>query len=69
MDAVTESPVLVACAHGTRNPSGRRLIADDARYRCVSEPGELPFEHYLRLENADLPPEAAARRIRDAFGL
>lgn len=49
--------------------SNRRLIADDARYRCVSEPGELPFEHYLRLENADLPPEAAARRIRDAFDL
>ena len=22
------APVLVACAHGTRNPTGRRLIAE-----------------------------------------
>jgi sirohydrochlorin ferrochelatase len=26
--SATEPPVLVACAHGTRNPTGRRLIAE-----------------------------------------
>ena len=41
---------------------------EDANYRLVSEPGEIPFP-YLRLENADMSPEAAAERIVAAFGL
>lgn len=48
--------------------SNARLIRDDANYRCVSLPGELPFPNYLRLENADLSPEEAARIIKDHFG-
>ena len=48
--------------------SNQRLLNDDARYRCVSLPGEIPFPNYLRLENADIPPEEAARIIRDHFG-
>ena len=49
--------------------SNQRLLRDDERYRCVSEPGELTFENYLRLENADLSPEEAALRIKERFGL
>ena len=49
--------------------SEQRLLRDDANHRCVSREGEIPFDNYLRLENADLPPEEAARRIKDAFGL
>ena len=30
--------------------------------------GEMPFERYLRLENADLSPEDAASIIADHFG-
>jgi sirohydrochlorin ferrochelatase len=33
------SPVLVACAHGTRNPTGRRLIAELALSARVLRPG------------------------------
>lgn len=47
--------------------SNARLIRDDANYRCVSNPDEIPFSNYLRLENANLSPEEAARIIREHF--
>ena len=49
--------------------SRQRLLRDDANYRCVSLPGEIPFENYLRIDNTDLTPEAAATMIREHFGL
>ena len=49
--------------------SDRRLLRDDANHRCVSYEGEIPFENYLRIENADLSAAAAARRIKDRFDL
>ena len=48
--------------------SNARLLRDDANYRCVSLPGEIAFPNYLRLENADITPEEAARIIKDHFG-
>lgn len=47
--------------------SNARLIRDDANYRCVSLPGEIPFPNYLRLENTDLSPEEAAKIIKGHF--
>jgi sirohydrochlorin ferrochelatase len=38
-EAVTADPVLVACAHGTRNPTGRRLIAELALAARSLRPG------------------------------
>lgn len=49
--------------------SEQRLLDDDRRYRCVSLPGEIPFDNYLRLENTDLTPQEAARRIQERFAL
>ncbi len=49
--------------------SETRLLADDANYRCVSLPGELPFANYLRLDNTHLPPEEAASVIKTYFDL
>ncbi len=49
--------------------SDQRLLRDDANHRCVSYPGEIPFENYLRIENADLPAAEAARRIKEYFQL
>lgn len=49
--------------------SDRRLLRDDENHRCVSYPGEIPFDNYLRIENADMPPEEAARLIKDTFNL
>ena len=49
--------------------SDQRLIWDDANHRCVSYPGEIPFENYLRIKNADLPAAEAARMIKNYFQL
>jgi hypothetical protein len=49
--------------------SRARLLRDDANYRCVSLPGEIPFENYLRIDNTELTPEAAATMIREHFDL
>ena len=31
--------------------------------------GEVPFENYLRIENADLPAATVAQQIKDTFDL
>ena len=49
--------------------SDRRLLRDVASHRCVSYPGEVPFDNYLRIENADLPAATVARMIKDTFSL
>ena len=49
--------------------SRARVLRDDAAYRCVSLPGEIPFKNYLRIDNTDLPAEAAATLIRQHFDL
>ena len=49
--------------------SRARLLRDDENYRCVSLPGEIPFENYLRIDNTDLSPETAATKIREHFEL
>lgn len=45
------------------------LIRNEAKYRCVSAPGEIPFENYLRIDNANIPAAEAARMIKEKFGL
>ena len=49
--------------------SDRRLLRDDENHRCVSYPGEIPFDNYLRIENADLSAADAARMIQERFSL
>ena len=49
--------------------SNARLIRDDHNWRCESYPGEITHPNYLRLENANISPEEAARMIREHFKL
>ena len=49
--------------------SNARLLRDDQNHRCVSDPGEIPFPNYLRLENANISAEEAARIIKAHFQL
>ena len=49
--------------------SRARLLRDDANYRCVSLPGEIPFENYLRIDNSEISAETAAKMIRERFAL
>ena len=48
--------------------SNARLISEGERYRCESLPGEIPYEHYLRIVNTDISAGEAARRIKAHFG-
>ena len=49
--------------------SEARMLREDAKYRLVSLPGELPFENYLRLDNTNLAPAEAAEIIKKHFDL
>ena len=49
--------------------SDQRVMREDANYRLVSLPGEIPFEKYLRIDNTYLPAEEAARQIKEHFQL
>ena len=49
--------------------SDARLLRDDERHRCVSYPGELPFDNYLRIETSDMNPNEVARLIQETFRL
>ena len=49
--------------------SQKRLINEEANHRLVSLPGEIPFENYIRIDNTNLPPEEAARIIKEKFML
>ena len=41
----------------------------EQKYRLNSYPGELKKEHYLRINNTELPPQQAAQLIKETFGL
>lgn len=49
--------------------SRQRVLRDDGRYRCVSLPGELPFENYIRIDNSCLEPDVVAAMIQQRFEL
>lgn len=49
--------------------SNQRLINDDNNHRCVSREGEITFENYLRIENADKAADEVARMIKERFDL
>jgi len=54
--------------------SETRFLSSESRHRCVSEPGEvvrrlgIAPERYLRIDNTNLDPDAAAEMIVDHFG-
>lgn len=41
----------------------------DETYRLISNPGEVPFECYLRIDNSHMPAENAACLIKQTFSL
>lgn len=46
-----------------------RIIREETKYRIVSNEGEIPFEHYMKIDNTNLEPDAVARMIKDNFKL
>ncbi|MDR0928209.1 MAG: shikimate kinase [Oscillospiraceae bacterium] len=65
----TENRLLHKASKRDIEVSNWRLKNDNERYRLESHEGEIPFEHYIKINNAELSPEEAARRIQEAFGL
>lgn len=49
--------------------SMQRLERDDAAYRLESEPGEIPFDNYIKIDNSHIPPQEAAQKIKELFHL
>ena len=49
--------------------SDGRLLREDANHRLVSEPGEIPFKNYLRIDNTNLAPDIVAEMIKERFAL
>ena len=49
--------------------SEQRVLNEDANHRLVSEPGEIPFENYLRIDNTNLSADVVARMIKESFSL
>jgi hypothetical protein len=49
--------------------SNQRLIDDDQKYRLESMDGEIPFDHYLKIDNTNLAPDVVAQRIKEQFHL
>ena len=65
---VTENRLREKPTKRDRERSEWLIMNAEQKYRNVSEPGEMPFERYLRLENTALSPEDAASIIADHFG-
>lgn len=47
--------------------SNGRLLKNDMKYRLESYEGEVPFEHYLKIDNTKLTPEEVVGQIREYF--
>ena len=46
-----------------------RVIAMDEKFRLESNPGEIPFENYMRIDNSNLEPDVVAAMIKERFAL
>ena len=49
--------------------SRQRVIAMDKQYRFESNPGEIPFENYMKIDNSSLEPDVVATMIKEKFQL
>ena len=49
--------------------SDNRLKNEDANHRLVSNPGEIPFANYLRIDNTNIEAKDTALIIKDKFNL
>jgi hypothetical protein len=64
----TENRLLHKASKRDLESSRARVLRDDSNYRCVSLPGEIPFENYLRIDNTNISAEEAATMIKERFG-
>lgn len=66
---VTENRLMNKASKRDIELSNQRLINDDNNYRWESLDGEAPFENYIKIDNTDIPPDVAAKIIKEKFSL
>ena len=49
--------------------SRERIIRQDEKYRLESYDGEVPYENYIKIDNANLEPAEVAKMIQERFSL
>ncbi|MGL4738825.1 MAG: hypothetical protein ACRCW2_15330 [Cellulosilyticaceae bacterium] len=49
--------------------SNNNLLRADQSYRLESFEGEIPFDHYIKIDNTDRTPADVAQQIKEAFNL
>ncbi len=65
----TENRLLQKASKRNVALSNQRLISDDSRYRLESLDGEIPFDHYMKIDNTNLAPDVVAQMIKERFAL
>ena len=65
----TENRLINKASKRDLDISDERLKYEDAHYRLQSEPGEVKFENYFRIDNTYLEPEEVAVMIKTHFDL
>ena len=65
----TENRLLHKASKRDIELSNQRLLNDDKNHRFESYDGEIPFENYIKIDNSELSPDAAARMIKERFDL
>ena len=65
----TENRLRYKASKRDLNFSEERLRHEDSKYRLVSNPGEIPFENYIRIDTSELSADETAERIIDAFSI
>lgn len=66
---VTENRLQNKASKRDISSSNQRLINDDARYRMVSNEGEIPFDYYIKIDNSYISPDVVAEKIKILFNL
>ena len=65
----TENRLLHKASKRDVEISNRRLLNADRNHRFESYDGEIRFENYIKIDNSELPPDAAAKIIKERFNL
>ena len=64
---VTENRLKNKASKRDIEASNERLIRDDVNHRMESLPGEITSPNYFRIDNSNMSPEEAARKIKERF--
>jgi shikimate kinase len=63
----TENRLLHKPSKRNLEESSHLMVSLSEQFRCVSNDGEVPFENYVKIDNTNLPPDAAAKMIQERF--